>query len=165
MNNQKHTKRTAGQIGGRATLARYGPDHMRTIGRRGAATFWRRYSLAPVGLSDFAIVRRETNEVISVHFWEVRKMSAIRITKKLRATIEILSDETKADCSEQAFITALQKGRLKPQELYKAMSTMRYTWSAKRGYWIWRPRHMKSIQRIFAIARKFDAALFVEAAL
>ena len=65
MDKQKHTKKSGGQMGGRATLARYGPDHMRTIGKRGATTFWKRYSLAPAGLSDFAIVRRETNEVIA----------------------------------------------------------------------------------------------------
>jgi len=65
MNQQKHTKRSAGQIGGQTTLARYGTDHMREIGKRGAVTFWNRYRFEPTGLSDFAIVRRETNEVIA----------------------------------------------------------------------------------------------------
>ena len=61
----KHTKRQAGRKGGLATVARHGPDHMRQIGKRGARAFWNRYTLRPAGLSDFAIVRRETNEVIA----------------------------------------------------------------------------------------------------
>ncbi len=61
----KHNKKQAGRKGGLATLARYGPDHMRTIGKRGAATFWKRYSLKPAGTSQFAIVKRDTSEVIA----------------------------------------------------------------------------------------------------
>ena len=65
MKDKKHTKQSAGQKGGLATLARYGPDHMRTIGKRGAAQFWKRYSLRPAGTSQFAITNRDTNEVIA----------------------------------------------------------------------------------------------------
>ena len=61
----KHTKQSAGQKGGLATLARHGPEYMRKIGKRGAASFWKRYSLRPVGTSQFAITNRETNEVIA----------------------------------------------------------------------------------------------------
>lgn len=65
MDKQKHTKRSAGQLGGRATLARYGHDHMRRIGKRGAVTFHRLYQLEPAGINDFAILKRETGEVIA----------------------------------------------------------------------------------------------------
>jgi general stress protein YciG len=65
MEQSKHTKQTAGRMGGLATFARHGPDHMRTIGKRGAATFWKRYTMQPAGLSDFAIVKRKTNEVVA----------------------------------------------------------------------------------------------------
>lgn len=65
MKNKKHTKQSAGKLGGLATLSRYGPDHMRAIGKRGAATFWKRYSLRPIGTSRFAITNRETNKVIA----------------------------------------------------------------------------------------------------
>ena len=90
-------------------------------------------------------------------------MNTTRITKKLRAAIEVLSE--KADCSEAAFIKALQAGKLKPPQLYKALQLMRYSWSARRGYWIWKPRHMKSIKRIFTIADKCESELFLAEAL
>lgn len=61
----KHTKQSAGKLGGLATLARHGPDHMRAIGKRGAVAFWKRYTLRPVGTSQFAITNRETKEVIA----------------------------------------------------------------------------------------------------
>jgi hypothetical protein len=59
----KHTKQTAGQIGGRSTLARHGIEHMQRIGRVGARVTWTRYHLAPIGQSGWAMVSRETNEV------------------------------------------------------------------------------------------------------
>jgi general stress protein YciG len=59
----KHTKQTAGQIGGRATVARHGRDHMQAIGKRGAAVTWQRYQLSPIGQSGWAMVNRETREV------------------------------------------------------------------------------------------------------
>jgi len=57
------TKKQAGQLGGRATVARHGREHMRKIGQRGAAITWSRYELRPVGMSDFAMVRKDTGEV------------------------------------------------------------------------------------------------------
>lgn len=62
----KHTKQTAGRKGGLATLARHGPDHMRTIGRRGAVTTWSRYYLAPYGIGGYAMVERKTNTVKAI---------------------------------------------------------------------------------------------------
>lgn len=84
-------------------------------------------------------------------------MKKIRITKKLQKAIEILSEDGRgADCSWDAFKIALQKRKLKPQQLYKVMSLMRYAWSPKHGYWIWRPLHAKSVQRMFKIVRAID---------
>ncbi len=60
------TKRAAGRLGGLATLAKHGPEHMRTIGRRGAATFWKRYHLAPVDIAAFAIVERATGRAVAL---------------------------------------------------------------------------------------------------
>lgn len=60
----KNTKQQAGRKGGLTTLARHGPEHMRRIGQRGAAVFWKLYTTRPAGTSDFAIVKRETGEVI-----------------------------------------------------------------------------------------------------
>ncbi len=54
-----------GRRGGRATVAKHGREHMQTIGKRGAVTFWKRYTLRPAGTSDFAITKRKTGEVIA----------------------------------------------------------------------------------------------------
>ena len=53
----------AGRRGGMRTLEKHGVDHFKKIGAIGARVFHRRYRLAPVGLDNFAIVNRETNEV------------------------------------------------------------------------------------------------------
>lgn len=60
------TKRDAGRLGGLATLAKHGPEHMRNIGRCGAAVFWKRYHLAPVDIAAFAIVERATGRVVAL---------------------------------------------------------------------------------------------------
>ena len=60
------TKAQAGSLGGRSTLARHGVEHMRAIGKRGAATLWRRYSLLPYELSKYALVSRETGQIRAV---------------------------------------------------------------------------------------------------
>ena len=56
-------RKQAGQIGGRATVAKHGCGHMSEIGKRGAATTWGRYRLEPVGQSGWAMVRKDTNTV------------------------------------------------------------------------------------------------------
>lgn len=56
-------KQQAGKRGGLATLARHGKSHFQKIGKRGAAVFWKLYRFEPAGMSDFAIVHRETGEV------------------------------------------------------------------------------------------------------
>ena len=58
-------RKEAGRRGGRATVAKHGKDHMSKIGKRGAAVFWKRYAFEPAGQSDFAIVKRDTREVIA----------------------------------------------------------------------------------------------------
>jgi len=59
----KHTKKQAGALGGRATVARHGPEHMSRIGKEGARVTWERYHLSPIGQSGWAMVDRQTNEV------------------------------------------------------------------------------------------------------
>ena len=59
------TKRQAGQLGGRATVARHGREHMQAIGKRGAAELWRRYELRPAGLSDFALIRKSDGALVA----------------------------------------------------------------------------------------------------
>lgn len=58
-------KRTAGRLGGLATVRKYGSDHMREIGRRGAAATWRRYNLLPIGIGGYAMVERDTGAVVA----------------------------------------------------------------------------------------------------
>ncbi len=60
------SKREAGSMGGRVTAKRYGRGYMREIGRRGAATTWTRYYLAPIGQTQYALVERATNKIISI---------------------------------------------------------------------------------------------------
>lgn len=60
------TKRDAGRLGGMATLAKHGPEHMRAIGRRGAAVFWQRYTLQPVDMAAFAIVERASGRLVAL---------------------------------------------------------------------------------------------------
>lgn len=59
----KHTKRSAGSLGGLATLRKHGRQYMRDIGKRGASVTWERYELRPAGISDFAMIDRQTGEV------------------------------------------------------------------------------------------------------
>jgi hypothetical protein len=62
---QKHSKESAGRLGGLATLERHGRGHFADIGQAGAAAFWNKYRLAPSGGSDFAIVDRASGRVVS----------------------------------------------------------------------------------------------------
>ncbi len=61
----KHSKKSAGALGGQTTLAKYGAKHFQQIGKRGAAVTWQRYELRPAGVSDFAMIRKDTGEVIA----------------------------------------------------------------------------------------------------
>jgi general stress protein YciG len=65
MTTNTEARRQAGRLGGLATVARYGKEHMAAIGRKGAAAFWAKYTLFPMQLNDFAIVRRDTGEIVN----------------------------------------------------------------------------------------------------
>jgi hypothetical protein len=62
----KHTKQTAGQIGGRATVAKYGQEHMQNIGAKGAQVTWTRYQLMPYGQTAYAMTERATGKIIRI---------------------------------------------------------------------------------------------------
>jgi hypothetical protein len=57
--------RSWGKSGGTKTFETHGAEHMATIGKRGAATFWKRYTVKPAGTSGWVILRRDTKEVIN----------------------------------------------------------------------------------------------------
>jgi hypothetical protein len=59
-------KRQAGSKGGRVTVSRHGAEHMRTIGKRGAAVTWQRYQLSPIGLTEYAMVERATGKIVKI---------------------------------------------------------------------------------------------------
>lgn len=61
----KTTRAEAGRRGGRSTVARHGNEHMAAIGRRGAETFWRRYTVRPVGTRGWVIVERKTERIVA----------------------------------------------------------------------------------------------------
>lgn len=56
----------AGRKGGRATASRHGKEHMAAIGRKGAESTWKQYYLLPVELANYAMINRETGEVIAI---------------------------------------------------------------------------------------------------
>jgi general stress protein YciG len=60
------TKQQAGSKGGRATFQKHGREHFQQIGKRGAATTWTRYFLAPIGQTEYAMVERSTNKIICI---------------------------------------------------------------------------------------------------
>ena len=60
------TKQQAGQIGGRVTVSKYGRSHMQAIGKRGATVTWTRYSMKPIGQSQYAMVHKETNVIKAI---------------------------------------------------------------------------------------------------
>lgn len=59
-------KQKAGRLGGLATVAKHGRPYMAAIGRRGAAALWRRYSLLPYQVGQYALVDRETGKVKAI---------------------------------------------------------------------------------------------------
>ena len=56
------TKAQAGAIGGTKTATKYGNVYMTALARKGAAAWHKKYKLAKLGTSDFAIVYRETGK-------------------------------------------------------------------------------------------------------
>lgn len=57
--------RELARSGGHAVHAKRGTEHMRSIGRAGARTFWRRYSMKPAGQSGWVILRRDDGSVVN----------------------------------------------------------------------------------------------------
>lgn len=51
--------------GGLNLVAKRGREHMQAIGKRGAKTFWRRYTMKPAGQSGWAIVTRDTKQIVN----------------------------------------------------------------------------------------------------
>jgi hypothetical protein len=62
-----HEKRAAaGRKGGLATVNKHGKEHMREIGKRGAAELWRRYQLVPAALTGWGLIDRATGAVVAI---------------------------------------------------------------------------------------------------
>ena len=59
------TKAEAGRLGGKATAKKYGNEHMAEIGKKGAEATWEKYTLQPAGTSRFAMVNKETNQIVA----------------------------------------------------------------------------------------------------
>ncbi len=53
------------QRAGLALVSKYGHEHMRTIGRRGAERFYQLYTWQPIYLAQFALVEKATGAVIA----------------------------------------------------------------------------------------------------
>ncbi len=63
---QKMTKAQAGSLGGKATVAKYGREYMREIGKRGYKVTVSKYVKLPANLSQWVMVRKSDNKVIAV---------------------------------------------------------------------------------------------------
>jgi hypothetical protein len=61
-------KQDAGRKGGLATVERYGSDHMAEIGLRGATSLWKRCFLMKLGTSNWALVEKGTNHIVSTFY-------------------------------------------------------------------------------------------------
>ena len=66
------TKSEAGKLGGLSTFKKHGKGHMRRIGKNGAKVTWDRYSMKPIGQSQYAMVRKSDNIIIAImNRWEM----------------------------------------------------------------------------------------------
>lgn len=61
----KKTKSECGRLGGLVILEKYGREYLRELGRKGAVALHKKYNLVPNGTSDFVLVDRQTNKIIS----------------------------------------------------------------------------------------------------
>ncbi len=59
-------KAQAGSKGGKATFTRHGREYMAKIGKAGATVTWTRYTLKPIGQTEYAMVERATNKIICI---------------------------------------------------------------------------------------------------
>lgn len=64
-------KAQAGHLGGQATFKKHGSDHMKVIGLKGAQAFWKKYTLLPKSTANFAIVNRQTNQIVAYLYFDV----------------------------------------------------------------------------------------------
>ncbi len=60
------TKQEAGRIGGRATASKHGRAHMQRIGKRGAVVTHSRYSIKPIGQTQYAYVYRDSGVIKTI---------------------------------------------------------------------------------------------------
>lgn len=63
--NGKMTKAEAGRLGGSSTFKKYGSSHMSELGRKGAKSLHEKYDLVPWGLNDFALVCKESGNIVN----------------------------------------------------------------------------------------------------
>lgn len=62
----KAANRRKARLGGLALFQKYGPDYMEKLGRKGGQKTWEKYTLQPVGQSQYALVDRETNKIVKI---------------------------------------------------------------------------------------------------
>lgn len=60
------TRTEIAKLGGLALFKKLGVKHMSKIGKKGAAKFYEKYSVLPIGTNKWAIISKETNLVIKI---------------------------------------------------------------------------------------------------
>jgi hypothetical protein len=86
-------------------------------------------------------------------------MKMIKKTKKLKQAVQLLADEGFSDTSDEAWYEALKAGKIKTENVYKAMLAYGMKWDVVQGYWYRKARRMPFVKTMFSIARKIDARL------
>jgi general stress protein YciG len=69
---QKTDMTALGRKGGEATVKKYGTEYMAEIGRKGATAFYEKYTLMPVGINNFAIVRKLDGVIVGTWYKKER---------------------------------------------------------------------------------------------
>lgn len=86
-------------------------------------------------------------------------------TKKLKQAIMLLCDEGFSDTSEEAWFEALKAGKIKTENIYKAMAAYGMKWDVMQGYWYRKARRAPFVKTMFSVVRKIDDRLSKEQGL
>lgn len=92
-------------------------------------------------------------------------MKKIMKTKKLKQAIQLLADEGFSDTSDDAWYEALKAGKIKTENVYKAMLAYGMKWDVMQGYWYRKARRTPFVKTMFSIVRKIDDRLMKEQGL
>lgn len=86
-------------------------------------------------------------------------MSNIRTSKKLLSALAYLSDERRGDCTEQAWLEAIDKHKVTHADVYRAMRAYGLRWSLYTQSWMMPIKNYLFVEKMFVVVRKIDDRL------